>query len=298
VQTARRLVAEGARELVLVAQDSTAYGADQGHRDALPELLRALADAVPGTWLRLMYAYPGRVSPRLIDAMATIPGVLPYLDMPLQHGSVAVLRRMRRPANMTMVRRTIAALRAAMPTIALRTSLIVGFPGETEEEFAELLAFVREIQFDHVGVFTYSPQEGTPAATMPAQVPERVKHDRRAAVMALQQTIALAKHEALVGTELDVLVESSSAAAGRRGGAGTITALGRSYRDAPEVDGSVIVRGPAAPGEIVRVRIAEAGPYDLVGVPVAAAGVRAPTGTSDGVSAGVRPGNGRRRTGG
>ena len=257
VQTARRLVTEGARELVLVAQDSTAYGEDLGRRDALPDLLRLLADAVPGTWLRLMYAYPGRVSRRLIDAMASIPEVLPYLDMPLQHGSVAMLRRMRRPANMAMVRRTIADLRTAMPGIALRTSLIVGFPGETDEEFEELLSFVREVRFDHVGVFTYSPQERTPAAAMPGQIPERVKRQRRATVMKLQQGISLARHETLIGSELEVLVERTD----------QTTALGRSYRDAPEVDGSVAIEGVSAgPGDIIKTRITQARPYDLTGV--------------------------------
>lgn len=257
VERARRLVGEGARELVLVAQDSTAYGEDLGRRDALPDLLRLLAEAVPGIWLRLMYAYPGRVSRRLIAAMAEIPEVVPYLDMPLQHGSVAVLRRMRRPANMTMVRRTLAGLREAMPEIALRTSLIVGFPGETEAEFEELLDFVREVRFDHLGVFTYSPQERTPAAAMDGQIPERVKRSRRAAVMKLQQGISLARNRSLVGRDLDVLVESVSADG---------VATGRSHRDAPEVDGAVHVRGRAQPGDIVRARITDAQPYDLHGV--------------------------------
>jgi ribosomal protein S12 methylthiotransferase len=260
VRRARQLVDEGARELVLVAQDSTAYGEDLGRRDALPDLLRLLAEAVPGTWLRLMYAYPGRVSRRLIAAMAEIPEVVPYLDMPLQHGSVPMLRRMRRPANMAMVRRTLVELREAMPEIALRTSLIVGFPGETEEEFEELLDFVREVRFDHLGVFTYSPQERTPAATMAGQVPERVKRARRAEVMKLQQGISLAKNRALVGSELEVLVET----VGPDG-----VAVGRSHRDAPEVDGSVYMHGEARPGEIVRVRITDAEPYDLRGVRVA-----------------------------
>ncbi|MGE0540382.1 MAG: 30S ribosomal protein S12 methylthiotransferase RimO [Dehalococcoidia bacterium] len=259
VQRARQLVEEGARELVLVAQDSTAYGEDLGRRDALPDLLRLIAGAVPGTWLRLMYAYPGRVSRRLIAAMAEIPEVVPYLDMPLQHGSVSMLRRMRRPANMTMVRRTLAELREAMPNIALRTSLIVGFPGETEAEFEELLAFVREVQFDHLGVFTYSPQERTPAATMDGQLSERVKRTRRAAVMKQQQGITFAKNRALVGTELDVLIESTDANG---------TATGRSHRDAPEVDGAVHVRGAAQPGDVIRARVTEAQPYDLFGVPV------------------------------
>ena len=260
VRRARELVAEGARELVLVAQDSTAYGEDLGRRDALPDLLRLLAEAVPGTWLRLMYAYPGRVSPRLIRAMAEIPEAVPYLDMPLQHGSVSMLRRMRRPANMAMVRRTLGALREAMPEIALRTSLIVGFPGETEQEFAELLEFVREVRFDHLGVFTYSPQERTPAATMPDQIPERVKRARRAAVMELQQGISLEKNRCFIGRELDVLVESVSED-GTRG-------VGRSYRDAPEVDGAVHVSGAVRLGAIVRVRIDAAQPYDLSGVVV------------------------------
>jgi ribosomal protein S12 methylthiotransferase len=259
VRRARELVAEGACELVLVAQDSTAYGEDLGRRDSLPDLLRLLAEAVPGTWLRLMYAYPGRVSPRLVRAMAEIKEVVPYLDMPLQHGSVPVLKRMRRPANMAMVRRTLAELREAIPEVALRTSLIVGFPGETEEEFGELLDFVREVRFDHVGVFTYSPQERTPAAAMPDQVPERVKRARRAAVMKLQQSISLAKNRTLIGRELDVLVEATPA---------PDIAVGRSYRDAPEVDGSVRVLGAAQPGEVVRVRVTTAEPYDLTGVPV------------------------------
>jgi len=263
VASARRLVAEGARELVLVAQDSTAYGEDLGQRDALPDLLRLLAASVPGTWLRLMYAYPGRVSPRLIEAIAAIPEVVPYLDMPLQHGSVSMLRRMRRPANMTMVRRTLVDLRAAMPRIALRTSLITGFPGETEAEFEELLDFVREVRFDHVGVFTYSPQERTPAAAMADQVPERVKRARRARVMELQQQISLEKNRALIGCELDVLIETCGERRVR--GKPRATATGRSYRDAPEVDGATVVHGVAEPGEIVQVRITDAGPYDLVG---------------------------------
>jgi ribosomal protein S12 methylthiotransferase len=159
---------------------------------------------------------------------------------------------------MRMVRRTLAELREAMPEIALRTSVIVGFPGETEEEFAELLDFVREVRFDHLGVFTYSPQERTPAAAMPGRLPERVKRTRRAAVMQLQQGISLEKNRALVGRELAVLVEAAPA---------PDLAIGRSYRDAPEVDGGVRVLGPAPVGAIVRVRITDAEPYDLVGVP-------------------------------
>jgi ribosomal protein S12 methylthiotransferase len=266
VAQAKLLRGEGARELVLVAQDSTAYGEDLGIRDALPDLLRLLAEAVPDVWLRLMYAYPGRVSDRLIKTMAELPQVVRYLDVPLQHGAVATLRRMRRPANMVMVRRMIADLRAAMPDIALRTSLIAGFPGETEAEFEEMLEFVREVRFDHAGVFTYSQQERAVSGAFEDQVPERVKRERRRRVMELQQTISLEKHQELVGHELTVLVEATEAPAGRgrRRTAGPVV-TGRSYRDAPEVDGLVICPGDARPGEFVRVRVTEAMPYDLAG---------------------------------
>lgn len=266
VAEARRLRAEGARELVLVAQDSTAYGEDLGLRDALPDLLHRLAEAVPDVWLRLMYAYPSRVSERLIRAMAELPQVVHYLDVPLQHGSPATLKRMRRPANLAMVRRMIDSLRTAIPDIALRTSFITGFPGETEAEFQELLDFVAEIRFDHVGVFTYSRQEQAVAASFPDQVPEHVKRDRRRRVMELQQRISLAKHQALVGQELTVLVEQTGITVARgRGRTQKTEVVGRSYRDAPDVDGQVICQGVAAPGDFVRVRVTAALPYDLHG---------------------------------
>lgn len=265
VAEARRLAAEGARELVLVAQDSTAWGEDLGQRDGLAGLLRLLAESVPERpWLRIMYAYPTRVTPRLIEAMAEVPSVVKYLDMPLQHGSEAVLRQMKRPHNLDKVHATIAALRAAMPAIALRTSLIVGFPGETAAEFDELKAFLRAVRFDHVGVFTYSPQEGTPSAAMPGQVSERTKSRRRNELMELQQGISRTIQTALIGRELDVLIEASAT---QQGGGG-IVSVGRSYRDAPEVDGVTIVRGEFAPGRIVRARITAALPYDLIAEPV------------------------------
>ena len=277
VAQARELRAEGVRELVLVAQDSTAYGEDLGRRDALPDLLRLLAEAVPDVWLRLMYAYPGRVSDRLIETMATLPQVVPYLDVPLQHGSVATLRRMRRPANMTMVRRMIADLRAAMPDLALRTSLIAGFPGETEAEFEELLAFVEETRFDRLGVFTYSRQSQAVSHDFPDQVAERVKQARQRQVLALQQAIALAKQQTFIGRELTMLVEGSGDGAA---GEGPVV-VGRTFRDAPEVDGLAIARGVASSGEFVRLRVDEATPYDLIGTivgpadPFAGAGVGA-----------------------
>ena len=265
VAEARRLVADGARELVLVAQDSTAWGEDIGQRDGLAGLLRLLSGSLTEQpWLRLMYAYPGRVSAKLIETMASLPNVVHYLDMPLQHASVPVLKRMRRPANMEMVRRTIADLRATMPDIALRTSLIVGFPGETEAEFEDLKAFVRETRFDHAGVFTYSPQEGTPSASMGEQVPEQVKKQRRRELMEIQQQISAEHHRALLGHELNVLIEAVSH---RRKGEGVVS-IGRGYRDAPEVDGVVIVRGEFVPGTMLRVRVTGAMPYDLLAEPL------------------------------
>lgn len=258
---AQRLRNEGVRELVLVAQDSTAYGEDVGSRDALADLLRELSAAVPGVWLRLMYAYPGRVTPRLIAAMAELPNVVHYLDVPLQHGSVSTLRRMRRPANLAMVRAMISDLRAAMPDIALRTSFITGFPGETDAEFHELVDFVEEIQFDHVGVFTYSQQQRAVSGAFEGQVPERVKRSRRAAVMARQQEISLAKHQALVGSEMTVLIERAH----RTTKSGAVVWAGRAQRFAPDVDGIVRCRGEAAPGQFVQVAITKALPYDLVG---------------------------------
>lgn len=275
VAEAQRLAAAGVRELVLVAQDSTAWGEDLGLRDALADLLRILAEAVPEVpWLRLMYAYPGRVTERLIRTMAELPQACHYLDVPLQHGSVSMLRRMRRPANMGMVRRMIADLRSAMPDIALRTSLIVGFPGETEAEFEELLEFVAETRFDHLGVFTYSAQDGTPAATMSEPVPERVKRRRRARLMAQQEQLSFEKNRALVGRELTVLVdEQELVRSPRAGGPGLFVA--RTYRDAPEVDGLVVCSGAARPGDMPRVRITEALAHDLI-----AQTVRAPSAVS------------------
>jgi ribosomal protein S12 methylthiotransferase len=261
---ARRLADCGARELVLVAQDSTAWGEDLGIRDGLPDLITALAEAVPQVpWLRLMYAYPGRVSERLIRVMAETPAVCHYLDVPLQHGSASVLKRMLRPANVAAVRRMIDDLRAAMPDIALRTSLITGFPGETEREFEEVAEFLREIRFDHVGIFTYSAQVGTPAAELQDQLPEKVKRLRRAKLMRLQEEISAEKTRRLVGTELTVLVDDQELIRAPQQGMPNIF-VARSYRDAPEVDGLVICSGTANPGDMPRVRVTEALAHDLV----------------------------------
>ena len=267
VAEARLLAAGGVREIVLVAQDSTDYGRDLGLRDALPDLLERLSAAVPEVpWVRIMYAYPGHVTARLAQTMARLPNVAPYIDIPLQHGAESVLRRMKRPSNERMVRDMVDTLRQAMPDIAIRTTFIVGYPGETDDEFQELLGFVREMAFDHVGCFTFSPQSESPAAHEPDQVPERVKKRRQRQLMEVAQQVSIIRNRAMVGREIDVLVESMSA--GPMEGIGTDFVVGRSYRDAPEVDGLVLLLGAHAPGDFVRARVTQALAYDLVAEPV------------------------------
>lgn len=262
VKEAQRLADAGARELVLVGQDTTAWGEDMGMAvgTGLPGLLQMLSEAVPDTWLRLMYAYPSRVSPQLIETMASLPNVIPYLDVPLQHGSEAVLRRMKRPSNVEKVMRSIEDLRAAMPDLVLRTSFIAGFPGETEAEFQELLGFAKAIRFDHAGCFTYSRQQWTGAFEMAEQVPDEVKAERRDRFMRQQRKIAAKRAKRFVGRELDLLVEGTG-----EDEDGSPVVAGRTYREAPEVDGLVFARGQAETGSMVRVRIEEAADYDLFG---------------------------------
>jgi ribosomal protein S12 methylthiotransferase len=256
VQDATELASRGVKEIILIAQDTTAYGRDRGEADALPGLLEAILDATPDLrWLRLMYAYPGRVSPRLIETMASDARICHYLDLPLQHAHPDTLRRMRRPANADRTRRLVAELRSTMPDMALRTSFIVGYPGETEAEYEDLLGFAAEMCFDRVGVFVYSAEAGTPAASLPHPVPEEVKLERYERLMALQQSISLEINQAQIGRTLDVLVE----------GQGDGLSVGRSYRDGPEIDGMVIVPGDVPVGEMVPARITGAMEYDLIG---------------------------------
>ncbi len=266
IDDAQRLAAQGVRELVLVAQDSTAYGDDLGYADGLALLLERLAAALPNLpWIRLMYAYPGFVSDRLVETMAALPQVCHYLDIPLQHGSESVLRRMKRPHNLTMVHATLDRLRAAMPDIAIRTTFIVGFPGETKAEFEELLDFVRRARFDRAGAFTYSPQHGTPAATLPGQLPERTKQRRLKRLMSVQSGISEQINAAMVGREFPILVESLD---GQTTADGSPIFVGRSYRDAPEVDGLVFCNGLARPGTMPLVRVTGAMEHDLLAEPV------------------------------
>ncbi len=258
VAEVRQLEAMGVQEVILIAQDTTDYGHDLGLKDGLAHLLDRLTTETAIPWLRLMYAYPGAVTDRLIELMATRPQILHYLDMPLQHGDRGMLLRMRRPANVEWCYRTIEKMRAAMPDLAIRTTFIVGYPGETDREFETLLSFVRDLQFDRVGVFTYSFEKNTPSAALPGHLPEAIKQARREALMELQQSISLAKNQNLVGKRLDVLIE----------GQGDGLTVARSYRDAPEVDGYVIVEGDVpADKPLIPVRITGAMNYDLTAVP-------------------------------
>ena len=256
IHEARVLAGRGVREIILIAQDLTDYGHDLGLRDGLPHLLDSLCDAAPELkWIRLMYAYPGAVSDRLIEVMATRPQIVHYVDIPLQHGHPEVLKRMRRPANIDWVYRTLEKIRTAMPDVAIRTTFIVGYPGETEEQFEGLLQFVRDLQFDRVGAFQYSFEPGTPSADLDGQLPEEVKQERYERLMEMQQAISLKRNQLHVGRTLEVLIE----------GQGDGLTLGRSYRDAPEIDGMVILEGTAPVGEFVPVKIDGALTYDLTG---------------------------------
>lgn len=274
IAEARELVRQGVEEIVLVAQDTTAYGWDWGQRDVLSTLMERMCLEVEGMkWLRLMYAYPGHVTPRLIQVMARYPQIVHYLDVPLQHADGEVLKRMKRP-NPVVTKRMLDDLRTAMPDLALRTTFIVGFPGETEEEFDGLLEFLEEQQFDRVGIFEFSQEDGTPAGAMEGQVSHKVKARRRHEAMVTQQGISLAKNRAFVGKTMDVLIEGvgeiEGNAAVRDAGSecGNCVSIGRSYRDAPEVDGIVIVQDEIPVGKMVQVRITQASEYDLIAAPV------------------------------
>jgi len=266
VAEAVRLQDLGVKELMLIAQDTTDYGYDLGMKDGLAHLLDAICEAAPDIpWIRIMYAYPGYVTERLMETMAKHKQVLPYLDIPLQHGNREVLKRMKRPAKIEWVYDTIGKLRTMLPELAVRTTFIVGYPGETDEEFAGLVQFVKDLQFDRVGAFTYSYEVGTPSATLANQVDDEVKQARYEQLMAVQQNISLAKNQSFVGKTLDILVEGHGNAEDEDGNRmDQVISLGRSYRDAPEIDGYVLVEGELPPGEIVPVRITGATTYDLL----------------------------------
>jgi len=258
LEEARSLQETGLRELVLIAQDTTDYGHDLGIKEGLAQLLEKLVVAAPHIdWIRILYAYPGYVTDRLIDVMAAHPQILPYLDMPLQHAHPATLERMRRPANLEWVHRTLDKMRRLMPDLAFRTTFIVGYPGETETEFQALLDFVEMIRFDRIGTFQFSFEMGTPSEPLGDPVPAEVKQERYERLMERQAAISLQKNQAFVGKTLPALIE----------GQGDGLSVGRTYRDAPEIDGLVIIEGDLPVGEIQPVKITGAMTYDLTGVP-------------------------------
>lgn len=253
---ARYLQEKLVREIILIAQDTTDYGHDLGLKDGLAYLLDELVRHAPGIpWIRILYAYPGYVTDRLIQVMAENPQIVHYLDMPLQHAHPETLRRMRRPANMDWVYKTLDKMRQAMPDLALRTTFIVGYPGETEAEFQTLLDFVAEVKFDRIGVFQFSFEPGTASEALGDPVPPEVKQERVERLMLLQEEISKARLRTLIGKTLPVLVE----------GCNDGITVGRSYRDAPEIDGLVFVEGSAPVGEIVPVQINGALVHDLTG---------------------------------
>ncbi len=258
IDEAVRLQDAGIQELIIISQDSTDYGHDLGMKNGLSKLLNGIVQAAPDLpWIRIMYAYPGYVTDELIETMATTPQIVNYLDIPLQHGHRETLKRMRRPANVDWVYGTIDKLRSAIPDIAIRTTFIVGYPGETDDEFDALKQMVTDLQFDRVGAFRYSFEASTPSATVSWQVPDEVKESRLDELMTLQQSISLSRNQEQVGRVLPVLVE----------GFDNGVSIGRSYRDAPEIDGYVVVPGELPLGEMVPIQISGAMTYDLTGTP-------------------------------
>lgn len=256
---AEELVKNGVKELILVAQETTMYGVDLYGEKKLPELLEKLCK-IPGLyWIRILYCYPEEITDELIQVMKEQPKICHYLDIPIQHASDKILKRMGRHTTKAELMDTIARLRREMPDIALRTSLITGFPGETEEDHEELMEFVDTMEFDRLGVFTYSPEEGTPAYKLPEQIEEEVKEDRRDEIMELQQEIAFDKANEKIGQVLTVMIEGKVADENAY--------VGRTYMDAPGVDGMIFVNTleELMSGDFVKVRVTGAYEYDLIG---------------------------------
>jgi ribosomal protein S12 methylthiotransferase len=259
VAEARALAARGVKEIVLVAQDSTRYGLDLGVRDGLAYLLRRLGRIDGLRWIRILYAYPATLTDGILDAIASEEKVVKYVDIPLQHASEAVLRRMKRPTGRGNLLGMVERIRGRVPGAAIRTSFIVGFPGETDGDFEELLAFVEAAGFENVGVFTYSDEEGTTSFDLDARVSAAVKEKRRRRLMARQKAIAARKNRRRVGERVEVLVEGPHPET-------EFLLKGRTAAQAPEIDGAVLINdGTAEPGTFVTCEVTEAHPYDLVG---------------------------------
>jgi len=256
---ASKLAEDGVKELILVAQETTVYGKDLYGKKTLPELLQKLAAIEGLQFIRLLYCYPEEITPELIRVIKEEPKICHYLDMPIQHASDNVLRRMGRRTNNEQLRNIITTLRKEIPDICLRTTLITGFPGETAKDFAILKDFVKEMQFDRLGVFPYSAEEGTPAAKMKKQVPSFIRNMRRNTIMKMQQQIAFEKAEEMIGRKLEVLIEGKLPEEG--------VFIGRTYKDAPNVDGMIFVNSDRelVTGDVVTVGITDFHEYDLIG---------------------------------
>ena len=259
MEQAKTLVDRGVKELILVAQETTLYGVDLYGKKSLPDLLRKLSE-IPGlVWIRILYCYPEEITDELIEAIATLPKVCHYLDMPIQHCSDEILKKMGRRTTKAQIVSLVEKLRERIPDICIRTTLISGFPGETREQFEELYNFVDEMEFDRLGVFTYSQEEDTVAGAMPDQIPEDEKAARRDEIMELQQEIAFEKADNQIGRKLTVMVEGKVA--------DDEVYVTRTYQDAPNVDGYLFLQTSATlmTGDIVRVVVTDANEYDLVG---------------------------------
>lgn len=259
IEEAAQLAESGVKELILVAQETTLYGKDLYGEKSLHKLLKELCKISGIRWIRILYCYPEEITDELIQVMKEEPKICHYLDLPIQHASDGVLKRMGRRTSQAELREIIGKLRREIPDIALRTTLISGFPGETKEQHEELLDFVDEMEFDRLGVFTYSPEEDTPAAEMEDQIAEEIKEDRQAEIMELQQDIAFASAENMIGREVLVMIEGKVADENAY--------VGRTYKDAPNVDGLIFVNTEEQlmSGDFAKVRVTGAAEYDLIG---------------------------------
>ena len=259
IKEAQELADQGVKELILVAQETTVYGQDIYGEKSLHKLLKELCQIKGIRWIRLLYCYPEEIDDNLIQVMKEEPKICHYLDLPIQHASDAILKRMGRRTSKQQLIDTITKLRKEIPDIALRTTLITGFPGETQEQHEEVMEFVDEMEFERLGVFTYSPEEDTPAATMPDQIDEEVKEDRQADIMELQQEIVFDQAEDMIGKEVLVMIEGKVADENAY--------VGRTYRDAPNVDGLIFVNTDEElmTGDFAKVKVTGAAEYDLIG---------------------------------
>ena len=259
IKEATELAEQGVKELILVAQETTLYGKDIYGEKSLHKLVKELCKISGIRWIRILYCYPEEITDELIQVMKKEPKVCHYLDLPIQHANDTILKRMGRRTSKQELIDIVTKLRNEIPDICLRTTLITGFPGETQEQHEELMEFVDEMEFDRLGAFTYSPEEDTPAATMPDQIDEEVKKDRQADIMELQQEIAFDKAESMIGREVLVMIEGKVADENAY--------VGRTYRDAPNVDGLIFINTDLdlMSGDFVRAKVTGALEYDLIG---------------------------------